>query len=46
MADDLKKLPTITLSRKTLQIIQQNIAFAFVRQLFAFLLVIPRLLTP
>jgi len=46
MADDLKKLPfTIKLSRKTLRIIKQNIAFAIGVKLLALLLVIPGWLT-
>lgn len=46
MADDLEKLPyTISLSRKTLAIIKQNITFAFVLKLVALLLVIPGWLT-
>lgn len=46
MADDLKKLPfTIKLSRKTLNIIKQNIAFAIGVKLLALLLVIPGWLT-
>jgi Zn2+/Cd2+-exporting ATPase len=46
MADDLKKLPfTIKLSRKTLTIIKQNIAFSIGVKLLALLLVIPGWLT-
>ena len=46
MADDLKKLPfTIQLSRKTLAIIKQNIAFSIGVKLLALLLVIPGWLT-
>lgn len=46
MADDLKKLPfTIKLSRNTLAIIKQNIAFAIGVKLLALLLVIPGWLT-
>lgn len=46
MADDLEKLPyTIALSRKTLFIIKQNIAFAFGLKLLALLLIIPGWLT-
>ncbi|MDQ0413754.1 Cd2+/Zn2+-exporting ATPase [Mesobacillus stamsii] len=46
MADDLKKLPfTIKLSRKTLAIIKQNIAFSIGVKLLALLLVIPGWLT-
>lgn len=46
MADDLEKLPfTINLSRKTLQIIKQNIAFAIVIKFIAILLVFPGWLT-
>lgn len=46
MADDLEKLPyTIALSRKTLQVIKQNIAFAFGLKLLALLLIIPGWLT-
>lgn len=46
MDDDLKKIPeTIALSRKTLRIIQQNIALAFGMKVFALALVIPNLLT-
>ncbi len=42
MADDLEKLPyTISLSRKTLTIIKQNIIFALVLKVLALLLVIP-----
>ncbi len=46
MNDDLKKLPfTIKLSRKTLQIIKQNITLSIVVKLLALLLVIPGWLT-
>lgn len=46
MGDDLKKLPfTIKLSRKTLNIIKANIAFAIGIKLIALLLVIPGWLT-
>lgn len=46
MADDLEKLPfTIKLSRKTLQIIKQNITFSLAIKLIALLLVIPGWLT-
>lgn len=46
MADDLEKLPyTISLSRKTLTIIKQNIIFALVLKVLALLLVIPGWLT-
>ncbi len=46
MADDLRKLPfTIKLSRKTLQIIKQNITFALGIKAIALLLVIPGWLT-
>ncbi|MET1030913.1 heavy metal translocating P-type ATPase [Domibacillus tundrae] len=46
MADDLEKLPyTIALSRKTLHVIKQNIAFAFGLKLLALLLIIPGWLT-
>lgn len=46
MADDLRKLPfTIKLSRKTLQIIKQNITFALAIKAIALLLVIPGWLT-
>lgn len=46
MADDLEKLPyTVALSRKTLQIIKQNIAFAFGLKLLALLLIVPGWLT-
>lgn len=46
MADDLGKLPfTIKLSRKTLQIIKQNILFALVIKAVALLLIIPGWLT-
>lgn len=46
MADDLEKLPyTISLSRKTLSIIKQNIIFALALKLVALLLVIPGWLT-
>lgn len=46
MNDDLKKLPfTIKLSRKTLQIIKQNITLSIVFKLLALLLVVPGWLT-
>jgi Cd2+/Zn2+-exporting ATPase len=46
MGDDLKKLPfTVKLSRKTLNIIKANIAFAIGIKLIALLLVIPGWLT-
>lgn len=46
MNDDLTKLPfTIQLSRKTLQIIKQNIALSIGVKLFALLLVVPGWLT-
>ncbi len=46
MNDDLKKLPfTIRLSRKTLQIIKQNITLSIVFKLLALLLVVPGWLT-
>lgn len=46
MADDLEKLPyTIALSRKTLNVIKQNIAFAFGLKLLALLFIIPGWLT-
>lgn len=46
MGDDLKKLPfTVKLSRKTLNIIKANIAFAIVIKLAAVLLVVPGWLT-
>ncbi|MBO1913042.1 cation-transporting P-type ATPase, partial [Microvirga sp. 3-52] len=46
MADDLEKLPyTITLSRKTLRIIKENIMFALGLKLIALLLIIPGWLT-
>ncbi len=46
MADDLRKLPfTIKLSRKALNIIKANIAFAILIKLAALLLVIPGWLT-
>ncbi|HEY4552319.1 MAG TPA: heavy metal translocating P-type ATPase [Bacillaceae bacterium] len=46
MADDLEKLPyTISLSRKTLRIIKENISFAFGLKLLALLLIIPGWLT-
>lgn len=46
MADDLGKLPfTVKLSRKTLQIIKQNITFSLGIKLIALLLVIPGWLT-
>ncbi len=46
MADDLEKLPyTISLSRKALHVIKQNISFAFALKIIALLLVIPGWLT-
>ncbi|WP_342543547.1 heavy metal translocating P-type ATPase [Paenisporosarcina sp. FSL H8-0542] len=46
MADDLEKLPyTIALSRKTLNIIYQNVAFAFGLKVLALVLIIPGWLT-
>lgn len=46
MGDDLSKLPfTISLSRKTLTIIKQNIAFALLIKLVALLLIVPGWLT-
>lgn len=46
MADDLTKLPfTIRLSRNTLNIIKQNIAFALIIKLIALLLIVPGWLT-
>lgn len=46
MADDLEKLPyTISLSRKTLTIIKQNISFALALKVLALLLIIPGWLT-
>jgi len=46
MADDLEKLPyTISLSRKTLNIILQNVSFALGLKLIAQLLIIPGWLT-
>lgn len=46
MGDDLTKLPyTVSLSRKTLSIIKQNIGLAFCLKLGAILLTIPGLLT-
>ncbi len=46
MGDDLRKLPyTIKLSRKTLSIIKQNIAFSIGVKLLALLLVVPGWLT-
>src|SRR5690625_826004 len=46
MEDDLNKLPyVISLSRRTLQIIKQNISFAFGLKIIALLLVIPGWLT-
>ncbi|BAU28396.1 Cd2+/Zn2+-exporting ATPase [Aneurinibacillus soli] len=46
MGDDLGKLPfTIKLSRKTLQIIKQNITFSLAIKLVALLLVVPGWLT-
>ena len=46
MADDLRKLPyTIRLSRKTLAVIKQNVAFALGLKLLAVLLIVPGWLT-
>ncbi|KKB34714.1 heavy metal translocating P-type ATPase [Bacillus thermotolerans] len=46
MADDLEKLPyTIALSRKTLNIIKQNVSFALGLKLLALLLIVPGWLT-
>jgi len=46
MADDLTKLPfTIRLSRDTLKIIKQNIAFALIIKLVALVLIVPGWLT-
>lgn len=46
MGDDLSKLPyTIKLSRKTLQIIKQNITFALALKVLALLLIVPGWLT-
>jgi len=46
MADDLEKLPyTIALSRKTLNIIYQNVAFALALKVLAHLLINPGWLT-
>jgi Cd2+/Zn2+-exporting ATPase len=46
MADDLTKLPfTIRLSRDTLKIIKQNIAFALIIKLIALVLIVPGWLT-
>lgn len=46
MADDLEKLPfTIKLSRKTLQIIKQNITLSLMMKAIALLLILPGLLT-
>lgn len=46
MADDLRKLPfTIKLSRKTLQIIKQNITFSLAIKLLALVLIVPGWLT-
>lgn len=46
MADDLEKLPfAISLSRKTLNIIKQNVSFALGLKIIALLLVIPGWLT-
>lgn len=46
MADDLEKLPyTISLSRKTLRIIKENIMFALGLKIIALLLIIPGWLT-
>jgi Cd2+/Zn2+-exporting ATPase len=46
MADDLGKLPfTIRLSRRTLQIIKQNIIFSIGIKVLALLLIVPGWLT-
>ncbi|ASN07063.1 heavy metal translocating P-type ATPase [Virgibacillus necropolis] len=46
MADDLERLPyTISLSRKTLSIIKQNVSFALALKVLALLLIIPGWLT-
>src|SRR5699024_3631735 len=46
MDDDIGKLPyTINLSKRTLQVIKQNISFAFLIKIIALLLVIPGWLT-
>lgn len=46
MDDDLRKLPyTISLSRKALNIIKQNISFSLILKVFALMLVIPGWLT-
>lgn len=46
MGDDLRKLPfTIQLSRRTLRVIKQNIAFSLAIKLLALLLIIPGWLT-
>ena len=46
MGDDLSKLPyTIKLSRKTLQIIKQNVTFALALKLLALVLIAPGWLT-
>lgn len=46
MADDLEKLPfAVSLSRKTLNVIKQNVSFALSLKLIALLLVIPGWLT-
>ena len=46
MADDLRQLPyTMKLSRKTLQIIKENIMFALGLKIVALLLIIPGWLT-
>ncbi|WP_394189481.1 heavy metal translocating P-type ATPase [Paenisporosarcina quisquiliarum] len=46
MADDLEKLPyTIALSRKTLNVIYQNVAFALGLKVLALLLIVPGWLT-
>ena len=46
MGDDLSKLPyTIKLSRKTLQIIKQNLTFALALKILALLLIVPGWLT-
>ncbi|KGP77751.1 hypothetical protein P363_0132980, partial [Paenibacillus sp. MAEPY1] len=46
MADDLRKLPyTIRLSKKTLSIIKQNVAFSLGIKLLALILIVPGWLT-
>ncbi|ASK61228.1 heavy metal translocating P-type ATPase [Virgibacillus phasianinus] len=46
MADELEKLPyTISLSRKTLKVIKQNVTFALALKVIALLLIIPGWLT-